>query len=129
EPARSGELGPDAYDPAVYQYHLYVQWNAHLQLATLGEAARRSGLGLYLDLPVGVHGAGFDTWRYREVFATGLSTGAPPDALFEGGQNWAFPPLHPQRIVADRYRYFIAVIRNHMRYAGVLRIDHVMGLH
>jgi alpha-1,4-glucan:alpha-1,4-glucan 6-glycosyltransferase/4-alpha-glucanotransferase len=128
-PAREGTLTDADFDPVVFEYHLYAQYNAHLQLAELGESAQRSGLGLYLDLPVGVHGAGFDTWRYRDVFATQLSTGAPPDALFQGGQNWAFPPLHPRRVVEDRYRYIIQVIRNQMRYAGVLRIDHVMGLH
>ena len=128
-PARDGTLAQRDVDPQAYRYHLYVQWNAHLQLEALARRARDAGLGLYLDLPVGVHGGGFDTWRHREAFAGGLSTGAPPDSLFEGGQNWAFPPLHPHRLRQSGYRHFIDVLRNHLRYAGVLRIDHVMGLH
>ena len=126
---RDGNLPEGSYDPAVYRYHAYVQWAAHQQLASLSAHARTRGSGLYLDLPVGVHGDGFDTWAHRDAFVPGLSTGAPPDALFAGGQNWAFPPPHPQRQREDHYRYLIAVLQNHLRYAGVLRIDHVMGLH
>jgi len=126
---RDGNLPEGSFDPATYRYHAYVQWAAHTQLEGLSQHARTRGSGLYLDLPVGVHGDGFDTWAHRESFVPGLSTGAPPDALFAGGQNWAFPPPHPQRQREDHYRYLIAVLQNHLRYAGVLRIDHVMGLH
>jgi 4-alpha-glucanotransferase len=37
--------------------------------------------------------------------------------------------MHPQAMREDGYRYAIAYIRNHLRYANLLRIDHVMGLH
>jgi 4-alpha-glucanotransferase len=57
-----------------------------------------------------------------------LSAGAPPDALFLGGQNWGLPPLSPYALRKDRYRYFIQCVRHHMSVAGMLRIDHVMGL-
>ena len=126
---RDGTISEGAYDPTSYRYHAYVQWAAHAQLEALSRHARQQGSGLYLDLPVGVHGDGYDTWAHRESFVPGLSTGAPPDALFAGGQNWAFPPPHPERQRTDHYRYLSAVLQNHLRYAGVLRIDHVMGLH
>lgn len=129
EAMKNGVLPPGCYDPETYRYHAYVQWAAHNQLEALSTHARGRDCGLYLDLPVGVHGDGFDTWAHRDAFVPGLSTGAPPDALFAGGQNWAFPPPHPQRQRQDHYRYLISVLQNHMRYAGVLRIDHVMGLH
>jgi len=126
---RAGQVREGDYDEAARRYHLYVQWLAHEHLRTLAEKARRRGPGLYLDLPLGVHPAGYDVWREREVFVREASGGAPPDAFFTKGQAWGFPPLHPERLRAQRHRYFIAVIRHHLAHAGILRIDHVMGLH
>lgn len=123
--ASTGDL-PDL--PAAH-YHLYVQLLAHEQLRRLSEQAGGAGAGLYFDLPLGVHPASYDVWRFRDAFAEGASGGAPPDAFFSRGQSWGFPPLHPERIRTDGYRYPIACLRHLLRHADVLRIDHVMGLH
>jgi alpha-1,4-glucan:alpha-1,4-glucan 6-glycosyltransferase/4-alpha-glucanotransferase len=127
--AKAGELHDADLDPAALRYHMFAQFCCHEQLGALADRAKAGGLGLYLDLPVGVHGLGFDPWRHRDVFVHGLATGAPPDLLFAGGQNWAFPPLAPDALERSGHAYTIAMIRNHLRYAKVLRIDHVMGLH
>ncbi|MBL8948276.1 MAG: 1,4-alpha-glucan branching protein GlgB [Myxococcales bacterium] len=127
--AAAGMLRDDDLDPDALRHHIFAQFCCHEQLTHLGTRAQQGGLGLYLDLPVGVHGLGFDPWRHRDVFVHGLATGAPPDLLFAGGQNWAFPPLSPDALQRTHHAYTIAMIRNHLRYAKVLRIDHVMGLH
>ncbi len=129
QPLQDGRLQDGDFEQAAYRYHLYVQWNAHEQLAAAARAARRRGPGLYLDVPLGVHARGFDVWRERRAFAPAMRVGAPPDALFTDGQDWGFPPLHPEAIRADGYRYLRACLRHHLRYAGVLRLDHVMSLH
>ncbi|MEW6298559.1 MAG: 4-alpha-glucanotransferase [Thermodesulfobacteriota bacterium] len=129
QPLRDGVLDDSPGDEDVRRYHLYVQWVAHEQLETVAAQARLRGPGLYLDLPLGVHMHGYDVWRERRVFAVGAAGGAPPDAFFTKGQNWGFPPLHPERLREDGYRYLSACVRHHMRQAGMLRIDHVMGLH
>ena len=49
--------------------------------------------------------------------------------MFTKGQNWGFPPQHPDKMRMHHYDYTIAYLRNHLRYARMLRIDHVMGLH
>src|SRR6185295_6814226 len=54
---------------------------------------------------------------------------APPDPVFTTGQNWGFPPMNPEAMRLNRYQYVIEYLRNHFRYAKLLRIDHVMGLH
>lgn len=126
---REGEVRDSDCEPATQRYHLYVQWLAHQQLHAFATKARRSGPGLYLDLPLGVHPDGYDVWRFREAFASGVSGGSPPDSFFTKGQDWGFPPLHPERIRRQGYRYFIHCLRHHLQYAGILRIDHVMGLH
>lgn len=124
--AKAGDLGPGDYDEAAVRYHLYAQWLADLQLAGL---AGGGAAGLYLDVPLGVHPDGFDPWRWPRLFARGASAGAPPDAFFAGGQEWGVPPLHPDRLREDGYRYPAAVLRAHCRKADVVRIDHVMAFH
>jgi 4-alpha-glucanotransferase len=126
---RDGVLRAADYDEDVKNYHLYAQWLARQQVRALAEKARQKGVALYFDLPLGVHPDGYDVWRHRDIFAKDVSVGAPPDAVFTGGQNWEFPPLHPEKIRAQGYRYFIDYLRHHLRYADMLRIDHVMGLH
>lgn len=126
---RDGRPREDDSSPRVRTYHLYAQWVAQEQLTALAERAAQSGEGLYLDLPLGVHGHGYDVWRERDSFVLEATGGAPPDAVFTKGQDWGFAPLHPQGIRQSRYRYVLAYLRHHMRLARVLRIDHVMGLH
>ena len=127
-PARDGALRGDPLDDELGRYHLYVQWAADLQIDRIAGAKGERG-GLYLDLPLGVNGASYDVWRHRDVFATGASVGAPPDMFFTGGQDWGFPPMHPERVREGGYTYPIACIQQLLRSASVLRIDHVMGLH
>lgn len=129
QPLRDGVLQDGDYDEEAYRYHLYAQWVAHQQLQTLSEGAQQKGPGLYLDLPLGVHPDGYDAWREQALFVQDTSVGAPPDTFFTRGQDWGFPPLHPERVREQGYAYYIACIRNHLRHAGILRIDHVMGLH
>ena len=129
EPLKDGILKEGEYDEVNRRYHLYVQWLAHQQITSVSNMAKDRGLGLYLDLPLGVHPDGYDSWRYKDSFAQGLQAGAPPDTVFTRGQNWEFPPLHPQRIREQGYQYVIAYLCHNMEQAGILRIDHVMGLH
>jgi len=127
-PARmaAGRLQRGDYDPADYRFHLFAAWCAEEQMAaaTSEDAAAR----LYLDLPLGVHPDGYDTWRLRHLFADGVTAGAPPDTFFERGQNWGFPPLRPDAMRADGYRYVVECLRLQLRFAGALRLDHVMAL-
>lgn len=129
ESGRDGTLRTGDYDEEAKNYHLYVQWQAHEQMRALGEKAKAGGPALYLDFPLGVHRDGYDVWREREVFALAASGGAPPDGFFTKGQNWGFPPLHPEGLRRQGYRYYIQSLRHHLQYSGMLRIDHVMGLH
>lgn len=104
---------------------LYAQWVADTQLAEASSA----GAALYLDLPVGINGDGFDPVWEPAAFVTGMTGGAPPDAFFSRGQDWGFPPSDPQGLRRTEYRYLIASLRHAMARASIVRIDHVMGLH
>ena len=122
----SRSIADGEYDDRVRRYHLYVQFAMDAELALL---SRSSDVSLYLDLPVGVNRCGYDTWRERDIFVIDASAGAPPDALFLAGQNWGLAPLHPVRLRQSGYRYLIDCVRHHVEHAGLLRVDHVMGLH
>ena len=129
EAERNGALAPSGYDQRAQSYHLYVQWLCDEQARWLQKESRRHGAALYLDFPLGVNRDGYDVWRERDLFALKASGGAPPDELFVRGQNWGFPPYHPDAIRRQGYRYYRDCLRHHMAYAAMLRLDHVMGLH
>jgi 4-alpha-glucanotransferase len=129
QPLYAAQTCASDYDERVARLHAYVQWQVEEQLEAVAAETRAGNLLWYLDFPLGVSRAGYDVWRQREVFALGANGGAPPDTFFTKGQNWGFPPLHPQRLREQRYEYFIAALRRHLQFARVLRIDHVMGLY
>jgi 4-alpha-glucanotransferase len=125
---RAGSVSDRDFDEEVYRRHLYAQWAMDQQLLEQARDTGRARAPLYMDLPLGTHGDGFDVWRWRDLFAD-VSAGAPPDAFFAGGQDWGFPPVHPERARATGHAYWAASLRHLMRVSGMLRLDHVMGLH
>jgi 4-alpha-glucanotransferase len=108
-----------------YRYHVFAQREAERQLGDVAGAPARP----VFDLALGVSPAGYDVWRERDSFVLDASAGAPPDTFFAGGQDWGFPPLHPERIRRNGYRYVRDSLRHQMRHAGAVRIDHVMWMH
>jgi len=130
EPERSGDLSSIGDLDPVAIYHQTVQFWANEQMAAVARIARSAtSWGLYLDLPLGVNSDSFDVFSHRDQFAMGAAGGAPPDAFFTAGQNWGFPPPHPFAQRKDGYAYLFEVLRHHLEFASVLRIDHIMGLH
>ena len=125
---RRGELRAGDCSERRARVHLYAQWLLERQMESLRREAAAAGTGLYFDLPLGVHPDGYDAWKERESFVEGMHVGAPPDPFFRRGQDWGFRPPHPERIREQGYDYFIRCVRHSMRYASMLRVDHIMGL-
>lgn len=123
-----GEYSEADCDREVYERHLYAQFRMACQLDHLGQTVADLGLLWYLDYPLGVNAAGYDVWKNRSCFVLDCSGGAPPDGFFTKGQNWGFPPMHPEGLRQDGYRYLLSTIRHHLASAKLLRFDHVMGL-
>ena len=98
--------------------------------STRRRAGGQSGLaiGLYRDLAIGANPHGAEAWADSELVIGGAAIGAPPDPLSRSGQNWGLAPLNPLVLRRRGFAPLIAAIRANMRHAGVLRIDHVMGL-
>ncbi|WP_328762770.1 4-alpha-glucanotransferase [Streptomyces sp. NBC_00272] len=110
-------------------FHRWLVWLTDTQLSAAQLAAREAGMavGIVHDLAVGVHPKGSDT-SSPSLYATAVSVGAPPDAFNARGQDWSLPPWRPDRLADDGYAPFRDLLRGVFRYAGALRIDHVMGL-
>lgn len=119
---------PGDLDPAEVRLHVTGQWLMERQLARLQRKVSARGQLLALDLPLGCHPDGFDVWAEGDLFVDGVSVGAPPDSFFTRGQDWGFPPVHPERSRAQGHRYVQECIRHHVRHAGLLRLDHILGL-
>ncbi|MBT2439199.1 4-alpha-glucanotransferase [Streptomyces sp. ISL-36] len=111
-------------------FHCRLAWLTDRQLAAAGEAARAAGMavGIVHDLAVGVHPDGSDAWAQQDAFAAGMSVGAPPDAFNARGQDWGLPPWRPDTLAASGYAPYRGLLKELLRHAGALRIDHVMGL-
>ena len=111
-------------------FYCWLQWVAASQLA--GAQSRASadgnGMGLYLDLAVGARHGGAESWCEADSVAMGVSLGAPPDQLGPDGQNWGLMTYAPKKLAKDKYRSLRRIYQSAMRYAGILRIDHVLGL-
>jgi 4-alpha-glucanotransferase len=126
---QAGPVDERSVDPGRSMYHEYAQWLAEQQMAELATALGARGQCLALDLPVGCNPNGFDVWRAPEAFVESASVGAPPDEFFSHGQDWGFRPTHPEGRRTGDYQELRRVLAHHLRHAGALRIDHVMGLH
>ncbi|MER5523123.1 4-alpha-glucanotransferase [Streptomyces sp. NPDC002677] len=111
-------------------FHSRLAWLTDTQLIAAQHTARDAGMpvGIVHDLAVGVHPQGADAWAQRAFFAAGMSVGAPPDAFNARGQDWGLPPWRPDRLAASGHAPYRQLLRALFRYAGALRIDHVMGL-
>jgi glycogen debranching enzyme GlgX/4-alpha-glucanotransferase len=120
----------DAADPARVRYHAWLQWLAETQLAAADRRSREAGLGLgfYRDIAVGAAPDSAEAWSSPGLFARGASIGAPPDLFSAEGQIWDLPPPIPLMQEASAGEAFAELARANMRHAGLLRIDHVMGL-
>lgn len=108
----------------------FAQFVAHRQLEQCQSHASDRGMtiGLYLDLAVGVQPEGFDAWDQPGAYLEGATIGAPPDPLNRTGQNWGLTAFDPMALRQQAYAPLAAMLAATMRYAGAIRIDHVLGL-
>jgi len=119
--------GPDKNEVAFVEF---VQWVADRQLGACKKLADRLGMkvGLYLDVAVGAQADGFDAWNEQVAISRHLAVGAPPDPLNTLGQNWGLAGFNAAGLEMKSFEPFREMLRAAMRYAGAIRLDHVLGL-
>jgi 4-alpha-glucanotransferase len=117
-------------DAAEIEFVEFVQWTADRQLHSCRDLAARLGMnvGLYLDVAVGVQADGFDAWNEQVAISRHLAVGAPPDSLNTSGQNWGLAGFNAAGLEIKSFEPYRDMLRASMRYAGAIRLDHVLGL-
>ncbi len=117
-------------DGAEIEFVEFVQWVADRQLRDCRDLAAKLGMkvGLYLDVAVGVQSDGFDAWNEQAAISRHLAVGAPPDPLNTAGQNWGLAGFNAAGLAMTSFEPFREMLRASMRYAGAIRLDHVLGL-
>jgi (1->4)-alpha-D-glucan 1-alpha-D-glucosylmutase len=109
-------------------FFIYLAWIADEQLAACAGVCAPMTIGLYRDLAVGADSNSAEAWSSQDVMRAQISVGAPPDPLNAEGQSWGLPAIDPHALREAAYQPFAQLLRANMRYAGALRIDHVMAL-
>ena len=112
------------------EFFKYLQFEADRQLRLVEQEIKKKKMiiGLYRDLPVGVSKDSAEMWSDRYLYVQKSGAGAPPDNYFPTGQKWGLAAFNPFELKERGYRPFIKILRANMRYAGAVRIDHIMGL-
>lgn len=115
---------------AEVDFHEWLQWVAAQAQSDAQETATDAGMamGVITDLAVGVGQSSADVWMMQDLYAPGMTVGAPPDAYNQLGQGWGQPPWRPDRLEASAYAPFRTMVRNALGHAGGVRIDHIIGL-
>ncbi len=119
-----------AAEASTIRFHLFLQWLAARSFEAAQEAAVGAGMkiGLISDLAIGMDRAGSHAWSRQGDLLLGLNIGAPPDEFNRAGQDWGLSGFSPRALVATGFDPFLSTLRAAMRYAGGVRIDHIMGL-
>ncbi|XP_024016763.1 4-alpha-glucanotransferase DPE2 isoform X2 [Eutrema salsugineum] len=108
-------------------FHYYIQYHLHVQLSEASEYARKRGVVLKGDLPIGVDRNSVDTWVNKNLFRMNTATGAPPDYFDKNGQNWGFPTYNWEEMSKDNYAWWRARLTQMGKYFTAYRIDHILG--
>lgn len=107
--------------------YFYIQFNLHLQLLAATEHARRNGVVLKGDIPIGISRNSVEAWTEPHYFNLNGQAGAPPDDFSVNGQNWGFPTYNWDVMEQDGYAWWMKRFRKMSEYFDAYRIDHILG--
>lgn len=113
------------YDKVALYY--YIQYQLHLQLLDARNEARKQGVILKGDIPIGISRTSVEAWAEPKYFNLDGQAGAPPDDFSVNGQNWGFPTYNWDAMAEDGYSWWIRRFQKMAEYFDAYRIDHVLG--
>ncbi len=110
-----------------FDFHCFEQYHLYAQFAEVKAYARKNGVMLKGDLPIGISPTSCDAWVNPSLFNLDSSAGAPPDAFSATGQNWGFPTYNWEKMAEDGYAWWKARLQKMEECFDAYRIDHVLG--
>ncbi len=115
---------PDYQHIAIYYF---IQYHLHLQLLEATTYARKHGVVLKGDIPIGISRTSVEAWKEPHYFNMNGQAGAPPDDFSANGQNWGFPTYNWDVMEKDGYSWWMKRFRKMAEYFDAYRIDHILG--
>lgn len=127
-PEKLAELtNPEAEHYEDIAIHYFTQFHLHKQLLEATEYARKNGVVLKGDIPIGIYRKSVDAWVAPELYNMDSQAGAPPDDFAENGQNWKFPTYNWQAMAQQNYSWWKNRLKKMATYFDAYRIDHILG--
>lgn len=105
----------------------YIQFELDRQLKEATVYARKNGVILKGDIPIGISRRSVDAWCNPSLFNFGGQAGAPPDFFSETGQNWGFPTYNWDEMAKDGFAWWRQRLAKMNSYFDAYRIDHILG--
>ncbi len=107
--------------------HFFIQYHLHLQLKKVSDYARKNGIILKGDIPIGIARHSVDAWVNPRLYNLDCQAGAPPDDFSDDGQNWGFPTYNWDEMAKDGYAWWKARLTKMSEYFDAYRLDHILG--
>ncbi|MDR1644619.1 MAG: 4-alpha-glucanotransferase [Tannerellaceae bacterium] len=108
-------------------FTFFLQYVLHQQFANVSAYARKKGVVLKGDLPIGVNRHSVDVWQEPRYFNMNGQAGAPPDDFSPTGQNWTFPTYNWEEMEKNHFAWWKKRFTGLSDYFDCFRIDHILG--
>lgn len=118
---------PESAEFSDIALYYYIQYHLHLQLLEATQYARKHGVVLKGDIPIGISRNSVEAWTEPHYFNLDGQAGAPPDDFSMNGQNWGFPTYNWEVMEKDGYRWWMKRFQKMAEYFDAYRIDHILG--
>jgi len=105
-------------DHALLQFQFFQQWSE------LRKYANEQGIKIIGDVPIYTAMDSADTFGFKEQFDFEGVAGVPPDYFSETGQLWGNPLYNWKQMARDKYKWWIARMKQMSVMYDIVRIDH-----
>ncbi len=116
------------------EYHRFVQFVFHTQMASLRDCLEQFNIALYGDMPIYVTLDSADVWANPYLFELNERlepisvAGVPPDYYSKTGQLWGNPLYRWDAMEADGFQWWMSRLRHLLTLYDKIRVDHFRGL-